>query len=65
MILTTLSDKALLEKARRNEGDAEQYAATLLKRWGIAPADQSKTRAGWRDMKTLSVNAAKRIALTT
>ena len=65
MILTTLSDKALLERARRHDEDAPQFAATLLSRWAIVPADPAKTIEGWRGLKILSVTAAKRVALTT
>lgn len=65
MILTTLSDKALLERARSNDDDATPYVEALLSRWGVAPANPAKTLAKWREPKMISVTAAKRIALAT
>lgn len=57
-MISTLSDKALLEMARRGEREA---AAMLLKRWCCRPDSLDAVVAEWKKGRP-SVSAAKRIA---
>lgn len=61
-MISTHSDKALLEMARKGSDTA---ASILLRRWGLSNevAQVTSAMAKWRKGGSLSTSAAKKIAM--